>query len=119
MSTQRFYQLLIAFGSITLIALASERSHVLASFVTVIPVNIMLGIWFLYTSTGGDTAIIAGYTRMVLCGLFPVMLFTSSCWLGFRQGWSLRRVLVVSCAVWLAATVVYRGIEWWVSTRRG
>jgi len=119
MSAHRLYQLLVAFGTIGAIALASERSHVLASFVSVIPVNITVAIWFLFGRTGGDTAVVADYTRMALLGLFPVLLFTLTCWLCLRQGWQLKRVLVAGYAVWITATIVYRATEWWWRTTTG
>ncbi len=118
MSTQRIYQLLVSFVILTVIAFVSERSHVLASVISVMPVNITFGLWFIYTSNGGDTAISADFSRMVTFGLIPTTLFATACWFGFRQGWSLGRVLVVSYAVWLAAMGIYRGIEWWLQTAR-
>ena len=119
MSAQRFYQLLVAFVTIAAIALASERSHVLASFVSVIPVNITMAIWFLFSSTGGDTAVVADYARMALLGLLPVLLFTLTCWLCLRQGWQLRRVFVSGYAVWITATILYRAVELWWKTTSG
>ena len=118
MSTQRIYQLLVSFGILITIALVSERSHVLASVVSVMPLNITFALWFVSTNTGGDAAISANFSRMVAFGLIPTALFAMACWSGFRQGWSLSRVLVVGYAVWLAAMGVYRGIEWWLKTAR-
>ncbi len=118
MSTQRIYQLLISFVILAVIAFISERSHVLASVVSVMPLNITFALWFVYTSAVGDAALSADFSRMVIFGLTPTMLFAAACWFGFRQGWPLGRVLVVSYAVWLAATGIYRGIEWWLQTAR-
>jgi len=118
MSTQRIYQLLISFIILAVIAFISERSHVLASVVSVMPLNITFALWFVYTSAGGDAALSADFSRMVIFGLTPTMLFAVACWFGFRQGWSLGRVLVVSYAVWLAAMGIYRGIEWWLKMAR-
>ena len=55
---------------------------------------------------------------MVTFGLIPTMLFATACWFGFRQGWSLGRVLAVGYAVWLAAMGLYRLIEWRLQTAR-
>ena len=114
MSTQRIYELLVSFGILTAIAFISERSHILASVVSVMPLNITFALWFISTSTGGDAAISADFSRMVTFGLIPTALFAMACWFGFRQGWSLGRVLVVGYAVWLAAMGLYRLIEWWL-----
>jgi uncharacterized membrane protein (GlpM family) len=118
MSTQRIYQLLASFVILAVIAFVSERSHVLASVVSVMPLNVTIALWFISTSTGGDAAIAADFSRMVTFGLIPTMLFTTACWFGFRQGWSLGRVLTVGYAVWLAAMGIYRGIEWWLKMAR-
>lgn len=118
MSTQRIYQLLISFAILTAIAFISERSHALASVISVMPFNITFSLWFVYTSAGGEAALSADFSRMVAFGLIPTALFAVACWFGFRQGWSLGRVLVVSYAVWLAAMGIYRGIEWWLKMAR-
>jgi len=118
MSTQRIYQLLISFVILAVIAFISERSHVLASVVSVMPLNITFALWFVYTSAGGDAALSADFSRMVIFGLTPTMLFAVACWFGFRQGWSLGRVLAVGYAVWLAAMGLYRLIEWRLQTAR-
>jgi hypothetical protein len=114
MSPQRIYQLLISFGILTTIAFVSEKSRVLASIVSVMPLNVTLALWFVYTTTDGDPALVSDFARMVLLGLIPAVLFIVVCWFGFRQSWSLRRVLILSYGVWLAAMIVYRGIEWWL-----
>jgi hypothetical protein len=118
MSTQRICQLLVSFVTLAVIAFVSERSHVLASVVSVMPFNIAFGLWFVYTSSGGDTARSADFSRMVTFGLIPTILFTAACWFGFRQGWSFGRVLVLGYIVWLAAMGLYRGTEWWLQTAR-
>lgn len=118
MGAQRIYQLLISFGILTVIAFLSERSHVLASVVSVMPLNIAFALWFISTHTGGDAALSADFSRMATLGLIPTMLFTTVCWFGFRQGWSLGRVLIMGYGVWLAAMGLYRLIEWWLQAAR-
>jgi hypothetical protein len=118
MSTQRIYQLLLSFGILTAVAFISERSHVLASIVSVMPLNITFALWFISTRADSSAALLADYSRMVTFGLIPTMLFTTACWFGFRRGWSVGRVVVVGYAVWLAAMGLYRGIEWWLQKAR-
>jgi hypothetical protein len=116
MSTQRIYQLLISFSILTAMAFVSERSHVLASVLSVMPLNITFGLWFISTRTDSSAVLLADYSRMATFGLIPTMLFTATCWFGFRQGWPFGRVVVVGYAVWLVAMGLYRGIEWWLQT---
>jgi hypothetical protein len=111
MTTQRVYQLLISFAIITSIALVSDRSRVLASVLSVMPLSMTLGMWFVYTGTSGGAAVTADFVRMVLFGLIPTALFTVVCWFGFRQGWSLWMVLAVGYSVWLVAMGLYRLID--------
>jgi hypothetical protein len=118
MSTQHIYQLLVSCGVLTVIAVISERSHVLASVASVMPLNITFALWFISTRTDSSAALSADYSRMATFGLIPTMLFTAACWFGFRQGWPFGRVVVVGYAVWLAAMGLYRGMEWWLQTAR-
>ena len=111
MTTQRIYQLLISFAIITSIALVSDRSRVLASVLSVMPLSMTLGMWFVYAGADGGAAVTADFVRMVLFGLIPTALFTVVCWFGFRQGWSLGVVLVVGYSVWLLAMGFYRLID--------
>ena len=111
MSTQRIYQLLIALCLVTAIAIFSERSRVLASILTVVPVNITIALWFIYTSSQGDIAPSADFIRMVLLGLIPTVLFTLACWFGLNRGWTLIRVMAVAYAVWLVSMALYRIID--------
>jgi hypothetical protein len=117
MSTQRILQLLISFGILTLIAFLSEKSRVIASTVAVMPLNVTIALWFVANSPENDAALAAEFTRMMLIGLVPTVLFIVTCWFGFRQGWSLARVLALGYGVWLVGTLIYRGIEWWLTAR--
>ncbi len=117
MSTQRIYQLLVACAVLTIIAFISAESRALASVLSTMPLNITFALWFVAGNTGGDTALAADFSRMVLLGLIPTALFAAACWFFFRQGWPVGRVLLASYGVWLAAIGVYRGVEWWLGSR--
>jgi hypothetical protein len=116
MCAQRIYQPLLSFGMIATVAFISGKSRVLASIVSVMPLNVTLALCFVCTNTDGNAGLSADFSRMVLFGLIPAVLFVVACWFGFRQGWPLARALVVGYAVWLAAMGLYRGIEWWLKT---
>ncbi len=118
MSAKHIYQLLVSCGVLTVIAAVSERSHVLASVASVMPLNITFALWFISTRADSNAALSADYSRMATLGLIPTMLFTTTCWFGFRRGWSVGRVVIVGYAVWLATMGLYRGIEWWLKTTR-
>ena len=111
MNTQRIYQLLISLAIITAIAFVSEKSRVLASILTVLPINITIGLWFIYTDSQGDAASSANFARMVLLGLIPTALFTVTCWFGLNRGWPLGRVIVAAYVVWLVSMLLYRFID--------
>jgi hypothetical protein len=111
MSIQRICQLLMSLVLITIIAFVSERSRILASILTVIPLNITIGLWFIFTGPSGDPGAAADFLRMVLWGLIPTALFVLTCWLGIRQGWPLRQVLLGGYALWVVAMALYRMID--------
>jgi len=66
--TPQAHQLLVPFVIFAVIAFVSERSHVLASVISVMPFNITFGLWFVYTSNGGDAVGSADFSRMVTLG---------------------------------------------------
>ena len=111
MTIQRVYQLLISFAIITAIALVSDRSRVLASVLSVMPLSMTLGMWFVYTGSNGGAGATADFVRMILFGLIPTAIFTVACWFGFRQDWPLWLVLVVGYLIWLLAMGCYRLID--------
>jgi hypothetical protein len=100
------------FWGYTAIAFVSDKSRVLASVLSVVPLNVTLALWFTYTNTDGNAVLSADFSRMVLFGLIPALFFVAACWFGFRHGSPLGRVLAVGYAVWLAAMGLYRAIEW-------
>jgi uncharacterized membrane protein (GlpM family) len=116
MSTQRIVQLLISFVVITAIAFLSERSHVLASITSAMPVKLALALWFVFSDTGGDHVLSADFCRMSILALIPTMLFLAACWFALRRGWTLPQVIALGYAVWLLSVGVYRGIEWWIKS---
>ena len=65
MSAQRFYQLVVSFGILTAIAFITERSHVLASIVSVMPLNITVTLWFLSSRTDSSAALSADFSRLL------------------------------------------------------
>jgi hypothetical protein len=111
MSTQRIVQLLFAILVITAIAVVSDRSRVLASILSVMPMNITIALWFVYGDTSGDPEQMAGFARMVLLGLIPTASFVALCWFGLGRGWPLWRVLVIGYAVWVMFIVLYRILD--------
>jgi uncharacterized membrane protein (GlpM family) len=114
MSTQRIYQLLLSFALITMIALLSERSRVLAAIVSPMPVKVALALWFVFTDTGGNRVLSADFCRVALFSLIPTAVFLLACWFGLRRGWPMGWTVVLGYAMWLASVGVYRGIEWWL-----
>ena len=112
---QRILQLLISILVAAAIALASERSRVLASVFSVVPLNITIGLRFVFTGTDGTAALTADFARLVLFGLAPTALFVVACWFGIRQGWPLWRALAVRYVVWLSAMAIIRIFEWRVN----
>jgi hypothetical protein len=111
MSTQRIIQLVVAIGILIAIALVSERSRVAASILSVMPFNITIALWFVYSAVDGNPSLTAGFSRMVLLGLIPTALFVVACWIGLRHGWPLWQVLIVGYIVWIAAMGTYRIID--------
>ena len=76
---------MIALLIITTIAVVSDRSRVLASILSVMPMNITIALWFVFADTSGDPVQMASFARMVLLGLIPTALFVVVCWFGLGR----------------------------------
>jgi hypothetical protein len=112
LSTQRIVLLLVSYLVITAFAFVSEKSRVLAAVIAVFPINVTLGIWFVYTNTHGNPQVLADFLRMLFFGLVPALLFVAACWFGVHRGWSFDRILLLGGVTWIVAMAAYRGIEW-------
>ena len=113
MSTQRIVQLLISFAILTGVALISEKSRSLAGILAVLPINVTLALWLVASNNPDDSKLAADFSRMMLLGLLPGIVFLGVCWAAFRRGWSLPLAIGTGYVVWALAMGAYKGIEWW------
>ena len=113
-STQRIVQLLISFAILTGVALVSEKSRSLAGILAVLPLNVTLALWLVASNNPGDSKLAADFSRMMMLGLLPGILFLGVCWAAFRRGWTLPQAIGAGYLTWTLAMGAYKGIEWWV-----
>jgi uncharacterized membrane protein (GlpM family) len=113
-SSQRLIQLLLSFVVLTVVALLSERSHVLSAITAVMPLKVTIALWFIFSDSGGDPVLSSEFCRTALLALIPTAVFLLACVFGFSRTWPLGRVLLVGYAVWLVSVGAYRSVEWWL-----
>lgn len=83
----------------------------LAGLVAVMPLTGALVLVWVALDSGNDPQTMQQFTRGVLWGLVPTILFFLTAFLCYRKGLSLAVVLAASFAVWAMAAVVH---QWWL-----
>ena len=100
--------------SLTVILTATfigRRWPSLAGLVAVMPLTGALVLVWVALDSGNDPQTMQRFTRGVLWGLVPTILFFLTAFLCYRKGLSLAVVLAASFAVWAMAAVVH---QWWL-----
>ena len=80
----------------------------LAGLIATMPLTALLVLIWLNLDTGGDNRLMQDYTRGVIWGIVPSILFFVVAYVCFRRQLSLPVVLVISYAVWIVGAVVHQ-----------
>lgn len=76
--------------------------------IATMPLTSLLVLLWLYSDNPGDSRLMTDYTRGVLWGIIPTVLFFAVALVCFRRQWPLPLVLSVSFAAWLAGAAVHQ-----------
>ena len=85
-----------------------KKSPSLGGLIATMPLTSLLVLLWLYADSPGDYRLMAGYTRGVLWGIIPTILFFAVALLCFRRQMSLPVTLSAGFAVWLAGALVHQ-----------
>ncbi len=85
-----------------------KRSPTLAGLIATMPLTSLLVLLWLYSDNPGDYRLMAGYTRGVLWGIIPTILFFAVVYLCFRRQVALPLTLSAGFGVWLAGALVHQ-----------
>ncbi|GAB7028125.1 DUF3147 family protein [Geotalea toluenoxydans] len=80
----------------------------MGGLIATMPLTSLLVLLWLYSDNPGDSRLMTDYTRGVLWGIIPTVLFFAVALVCFRRQWPLPLVLSVSFAAWLAGAAVHQ-----------
>jgi uncharacterized membrane protein (GlpM family) len=87
--------------------LIGRRNGPLAGLVATMPLTSLLVLVWLHLDNPADRKLLSGYTRGVLWGIIPTILFFSAFYLSYRKELPFPAALGVGFAAWLAAAFVH------------
>jgi uncharacterized membrane protein (GlpM family) len=105
---QFFLKLAISIAVIIGCTQIGKRLPALAGLIATMPLTTLIVMVWLYTDTNGSPDVMAEYTRGVVWGIVPTMLFFVVALFCFRQQMSLAVVLSASFGAWLAGALMHQ-----------
>jgi uncharacterized membrane protein (GlpM family) len=85
-----------------------KRSPTLAGLIATMPLTSLLVLAWLYEGNPGGYRLMVEYTRGVLWGIFPTILFFAVTYACFRRQIALPLVLSAGFGVWLVVALVHQ-----------
>ncbi len=80
----------------------------LAGLIATMPLTSLIVLVWLHADNPGDPGLMAGYTRGVLWGIIPTVLFFAAAYFCFRRQFSLPAALSAGFCLWLAGAAVHQ-----------
>ncbi len=80
----------------------------LAGLIATMPLTSLIVLVWLHTDKPGDYRLMADYTRGVLWGIVPTVLFFAAAWFCFRRQLPLSLALSMGFCLWLAGALVHQ-----------
>jgi len=105
---QTFVKALISLAIIIACARIGKRFPTLGGLIATMPLTSLLVLLWLWSEAPGDYRLMEGYTRGVLWGIIPTILFFVAALFLFRRQLPLSVVLAASFGVWLAGATVHQ-----------
>ena len=105
---QFFSKLVITNIIIVFCAQIGKRFPTLGGLIATMPLTSLLVLLWLYSDNPGDFRLMTAYTRGVLWGIIPTILFFAAVYLCFRRQLALPLVLSAGFCVWLAGAAVHQ-----------
>ena len=105
---QFFLKLVITNLIIIFCTLIGRRSPTLGGLIATMPLTSLLVLVWLYADNPGDYRLMTDYTRGVLWGIIPTILFFAVVYMCFRRQFALPLVLSAGFGVWLAGALVHQ-----------
>jgi len=87
-----------------------KANPTLGGLIATMPLTTLIVMVWLYTDNPGDYRLMTDYTRGVLWGIIPTILFFIAGWLCFRRELPFPLVLAVAFGIWLIGAVVHQSL---------
>lgn len=88
--------------------LIGKRFPLLGGLIATMPLTSLIVLVWLATDNPGDNTLIAAYTRGVLGGILPTILFFSAAYLCLRKGMGLPSALATGGGLWLGGALLHQ-----------
>ena len=110
MKWQEVVPVILSILIIILVAILEKQSKLIAAITATMPLSVVLGLWVVYASAGGDQEAVNSFTTGLLIGIVPSVIFLIAVWFAARQGLRLVPLIGVGYAAWAVALVVILGV---------
>ena len=80
----------------------------LAGLIATMPLTSLLVLVWLRSDNPGDSRLLNDYTRGVLWGIVPTVLFFAAAWFCLRRQWPLSAALTAGGGFWLVGAVIHQ-----------
>jgi len=105
---QFWIKLAVSLGVIVACVRLGGRMPTLGGLIATMPLTSLIVLLWLASDHPGDLQLLQEYTRGVLWGIIPTILFFGAVLFCLRRGWPLPAVLGAGFAVWLAGAFVHQ-----------
>jgi hypothetical protein len=97
---QRTLPVIVSIFIIIGIAILRNYSKNAAAILVVMPMNITLGLWIVYTGEENPQSAMIEFSGALFANIIPTLLFMVTVWQAARAGWSLVPAIVAGYTVW-------------------
>lgn len=102
------FKLLITNAVIIGCAQLGRKLPTMSGLIATMPLTSLLVLLWLAADNPGDYRLFSAYTRGVLWGIIPTILFFVALWFCFRRQVTLPLALTAGFGIWLAGAVVHQ-----------
>ena len=116
MKWQEILPVLISIIIIILIAIIGRTNRFLAATTATMPINVALGMWIIYSSSGGDAKSVSEFSQGLLIAIIPTIGFLVTIWLASRAQLKIIPMLLLGYSVWAIGLALIFSIRKFIGT---
>lgn len=88
---------------VILIGVIERQSKTAAAITATMPLGVPLALWIVWAANRGDHGAVTEFSKGLVFGILPTMVFTVAAWLATRAGLKLAAVIGIGYAAWAVA----------------